>query len=606
MFTADILPIPRVEVRPTPDLRWSAAVPVDGGGGRGCITARTSAPSAFARSDGVGWVCGGARLDDRDSAARRRKSDVHELLHLYAAGGLERIAGLSGSYGVVIWDERTHSLHAIRDPLGVAPLYYRLRNRMLAVADWTGALASEQQLDKHFIAAFIATGEPAPDRTVWRDVEVVPPGTILTWHRGTLTRRTYWSAETFMQRAARPPDPEAPSRFRALVTKAVSHHLDGDGRTWAHLSGGHDSSAVVSTAGVLGRDDASQRLGGTLTLVDSIGSGDESLFVDAVLRAYPFRNERVQDMWPWQDDGLPPPVTSDPTRDFSFYARHRACGQKMRSHGATAVLSGVGPDLYLPFSDVRASDMLWSGQVGAAVRFTFEWAVANGVSFWGTLGKNVCVPLVPRRMRVWYHERRIAAPEWLRPQFADEYGFAEHVVRRHVHLAPPGHLLASLVADRLQGVAASLQDWMVSDGIEVRHPLMYRPLVEYGLQLAHAELADANAPKRILRRAMEGIVPELVLARRSKGSLMLPRACWAFGRERRRLEEILHGSHLAALGVIEPARVLDTLDRAASGRVGDDALHVYCALSLDSWLLARAGRYHPHVSVKPQQQKECV
>lgn len=600
MFTAEIAASPSASPL-TPEWRWSARVPADGGGG--WITARVSAPSAFARSEGIAWICGEGRLDDRDAAVPDGTSDLERLLHAYVASGLEGMTRLNGSYGVVVWDERTHSLHAVRDPLGVSPLYYRLRNGMIAVGDRTERLSPEGELDRHFISAFIATGESPPGHTVWRHVEVVPTGTVLTWHRSRLTRYSYWSAEAFMQSARVTLDPEAPSRFRALVKNAVSRQLDDECRTWAHLSGGHDSSTVVSTAAALGRAEGAKRLGGTVTLVDSIGSGDESFYVDAVLRAYPLRNERIRDMWPWQDDGLPPPVTSDPTRDFPFYARDRECSGRMRSYGATAVLSGIGPDLYLPFTDLRASDMLWSGQVGAGVRFMFDWAVAQDVSFWATLRKNACAPLVPRKLRSWYHGRRIFAPEWLRPEFAREHGFAEHLVRRHVHLARPGHLLASLVADRLQGVASSLQGWMAGEGVEVRHPLMYRPLVEEALQLAHSEFADA-APKRVLRLAMEGIVPQPVLGRRSKGSLMLPRACWAFRRERARLEEVLRRSVLADLGVIEPALVLETIDRAASGRIGDDALHVYCALSMETWLLTRADRYPPPRSPKQREQEE--
>ena len=94
------------------------------------------------------------------------------------------------------------------------------------------------------------------------------------------------------------------------------------------------------------------------------------------------------------------------------------------------------------------------------------------------------------------------------------------------------------------------------------------------------------------------------MGRRATRSLRLPRASWAFRRERARLEEALRRSVLADLGVIEPALVLETIDRAASGRIGDDALHVYCALSMETWLLTRADRYPPPRSPKQREQEE--
>jgi hypothetical protein len=74
-------------------------------------------------------------------------------------------------------------------------------------------------------------------------------------------------------------------------------------RFWTDLSGGHDSSSVASIGGWLRRKYNQVNLGGTVTFVDSIGEGDESEFVAAVLKEYALDSITIVDACPWDTDG---------------------------------------------------------------------------------------------------------------------------------------------------------------------------------------------------------------------------------------------------------------------------------------------------------------
>jgi hypothetical protein len=85
--------------------------------------------------------------------------------------------------------------------------------------------------------------------------------------------------------------------------------------------------------------------------------------------------------------------------------------------------------------------------------------------------------------------------------------------------------------------------------------------------------------------------------------------CWAFSRERERVVQILEDSVLSNSGVIEPRLAITALDRAAAGQTVQDAQWLYNALSLDTWLLVRAGRYRTaraDSSVVNREQRRCV
>src|SRR5207245_5724067 len=58
--------------------------------------------------------------------------------------------------------------------------------------------------------------------------------------------------------------------------------------------------------------------------------------------------------------------------------------------------------------------------------------------------------------------------------------------------------------------------------IETRHPYLDADLVELALRAPEEQLVSAGERKRILRRSIAGLVPEAVLARRSKIGLQTP------------------------------------------------------------------------------------
>jgi hypothetical protein len=146
---------------------------------------------------------------------------------------------------------------------------------------------------------------------------------------------------------------------------------------------------------------------------------------------------------------------------------------------------------------------------------------------------------------------------------------------------------------RMLSRLSQLPNWLpaLSDPrrIDVRHPFLSLPLIEFTLRLPYHLRTDAYKSKPILRAAVAGILPEIVRRRITKGGLMEPRICWAFRRERVFLERLLSGSTLADLGCIEPKKVIEALDRSAAG-VGRETKFLYAMLSLETWFSVRSGR----------------
>ena len=123
----------------------------------------------------------------------------------------------------------------------------------------------------------------------------------------------------------------------------------------------------------------------------------------------------------------------------------------------------------------------------------------------------------------------------------------------------------------------------------MKHPLLHQPLLKFVLNLPYHLRTDAYHTKPLLRVAMRGVLPEEVRLRATKGSMLTPRLCWSFAKERPLLTQLLKAPVLGDLGCIEPKHLLAAVDAAADGRRQDVGL-LYAALSLETWMSMRSGR----------------
>lgn len=543
-------------------------------------------------------IVGRARLEtaaDGASGGHHLEASVdgrHDLTRVAEACRHGRFAALkllTGAFGVVIWDPIARTLAAVRDPLGLAPLYYSTRGDGIYFSDRPDIFPERSTFDLDAIAAFIGTGGAADRGTIWSGVLPVPAGCMLSWAHGQVRCERYWSADAIRQDAALDAE-QAGREFGRLFRDAVLASLEPGQRTWADLSGGLDSSSVVAAAATYGEARGDRTLGGTVTYTDALG-GDESRFVDAVLNRFPLRNVRLGDAWPWFDDGAPPPETPQPSRDYAFYARDRQVAGLLRREGATTLLSGVGPDSYMPFATSHIPDLLAGGRVREAGHEAFQWAYVRGQSIWRVLLQDVLLLYAPARVQTWWTCRQQPMPRWLRRDFARRHGLAEHWVSRTICRGRPGRMSQARIASDLSRVSAGLLAWRVLPGITLRHPFLSRPLVECCLRLPDTVRTSIGRSKPVLRTAMRTMLPAEVLGRQcTKGTMLAPRICWAFRKERARLSSLLASSMLADLGCVEPKAMMADLDTFASG-TGDQVTSLYTALSLETWLSTRTGRY---------------
>ncbi len=176
----------------------------------------------------------------------RGTGDSPLIPHAYEEWGLDFPTHLDGMFAIALWDRAAERLVLVRDRLGKKPLLYaRLPDGSLAFASETKALlrlpALPRELDLQQLDAFLAL-QYVP-RSGLKAVEKVPPGSLVVAEGGTVRSERYWRPRPAAGTAS---DGEWVERVRSEVTAAVRRRLVSDVPLGALLSGGLDSSIVVS------------------------------------------------------------------------------------------------------------------------------------------------------------------------------------------------------------------------------------------------------------------------------------------------------------------------------------------------------------------------
>ena len=176
------------------------------------------------------------------------QSDTEVILASYAEWGTSCLDRFRGMFAFAIWDAEKSCVFAARDLFGEKPLYYALlSDGTLVIGSEIRALVASglfsPNLDLSAVDAYLALGYIPPDRTIYKNVQVLPPGHWLKYDSNQVTRRQYWKPRFRTEKICLE---EAAARLRELVAQAVRRQMVADVPVGAFLSGGLDSSTIVA------------------------------------------------------------------------------------------------------------------------------------------------------------------------------------------------------------------------------------------------------------------------------------------------------------------------------------------------------------------------
>jgi asparagine synthase (glutamine-hydrolysing) len=483
----------------------------------------------------------------------RSRTDTEAIVHAYEEYGLEFASHLNGMFALAIWDERRRRLVLARDRLGLKPLYYSLTEGRLRFASEIKALLADpampRTLNRQGLIELLGFEfVPAP-ATLFAEVRKLLPGCLLTLERGRVRISRYWSLEER-------PVQGSEEALLELIERACIEHTMSDVPLGAFLSGGIDSSTVVSflsrsmPAGVqtfaLGyRDSSYSELPYARLVAEHFHTRHTELLVRPV-------DAQAIERSVWHLD--------EPTTDPSNLPFMLICAEARRY--VKVCLSGDGGDeLLMGYDRFRASKAnAWLERAPLPLRSQLYRAVVAAVPD-NELKKglrNVVKRFLQgallsadgEHLRWQYFTdpkqiRELFDPEFLRE--LDTRAFSP--VSRWSSSAPRERgrreqfiELNTVLPD---SVLMKVDKMSMACGLEVRPPFLDHRLVEYCYSLPTALKLRGLTTKWLLKRAMRERLPPGIAAR-SKQGFSIPMKNWLRGELAALTRDEVFGSHLIA------------------------------------------------------------
>lgn len=472
------------------------------------------------------------RIDEREELARQlgggQASDTELVARAYRRWGDDMPFRLVGDFALAVWDRHERRLLLARDPFGSRPLFYAQGpGSTLTWASNVSALRAvaslDDALDEDWVASYLA-GVIAADRSPFRAVRALAPGHLLVADpdRG-IHLRSFWPGALEAVRLA--DDGEYEERFTALFSEAVASRLRSCGPVFAELSGGLDSSSIVCLADRImrWRGDDPAGLQTVSFVFDEATSSDEREFIDAVAAQTDRPAHRFGDRQSLLFDGGGPARFEVPTTLSTFLPRHLLLADAMRRAGARVLLSGIGGD-DVTISQVEAplhlAELAQLGQFRALGRELAAWQQELGTPLAQLVLEGVILPLLPGRLGTRWRPAEWPVAAWADGSFARRTGLEE---RSRPRPGPAERHLPPVVAMRVAALRATVAQQVAPRyveaealGREIRYPFLDRSLVEFCLGLPGDQLVRSLETRSVHRRALTGILPQVVAERRDK------------------------------------------------------------------------------------------
>ena len=509
-----------------------------------------------------------AELQNRLDCSCRRDTDIHVVASTWERQGTHCFEDLIGDWALCIFNHFDRSLVLAKDFLGARPLYYFRRDGFVA---WSSLLEPLIALSDHrlafcdeYLAGWLA-GFPEAHLTPYQEIRSVPPASFVRITNQATKIERYWDFPARPIRLQR--DAEYEERFRALFFNSVKRRLRSNSPVLAELSGGMDSSAIVCAADRLTTEEGAPPVETVSFFDDSEPNWNERPFFTAVetqRHHTGFHLEVASDgrFLPERDGSFP--VT--PARGAHPSESQERFSQFLSKGGFRVLLSGIGGDEFtggVPTGIPELADLLVSGNLRVFVRTAFLWSLASRKPFW----QVVCSVLRSFLPRISDSRSRTAWPmPWVRPSFLQRNQQTLKTLATRFHWRGPSPTfqanLHALDGIRRQIACAELPP---ATSFEKRYPFLDRDLLQFLFNVPRDQLVRPNQRRSLLRRALRGIVPDVVLNRPRK-AFVVTSLLKTIATDWTRIEQLVGQMSLEARGVIDSEALRQTLEQARSGQ----------------------------------------
>jgi asparagine synthase (glutamine-hydrolysing) len=459
---------------------------------------------------------------------------VARLFDRWGERAFERILGV---FAIIVMDLQDRRLICARDHMGLRVLHYHRSSERFAVATIPEALFAlswvPRTLNKDKIGDALINCGVNGETTYYQGIYRVLPGSVVRVDAAGLSKHQFWDPEKIGDVRFKS-DRDYVEAFQERLNAAVAVRLRSLRAPCATITGGLDSSSIALIAADMLAANGNKL--DTFTAVPEAGFTkeetrgsyyDETPYVRQIAEAnanivphfVPPTNgpilEQIFELVRVQ--GAPPAGVFNGLWVMDILAAARSAGHHVMLTGEMGNLT-----------------MSWDGfQLLAELLLTGRWwrlfsEIRSSGDRWRFMLRSLTIaPIIPAALfRQYKRWRRGGRPPWhefsaIHPEFAAQSGVVARAAREYLPFdAPPprdGRLARILSFHSYCDTADWYAKLRANFGIDVRTPAFDRRLVEFCIGIPQDQYLRKGHDRWLIRRAMQGRLPDVVLANKKKG-----------------------------------------------------------------------------------------
>jgi asparagine synthase (glutamine-hydrolysing) len=517
---------------------------------------------------------------ERAGYSFRTKSDTEVILTAYQQWGEDCQLKFNGMWALAIWDRQDHKLFISRDRFGVKPLIYYFDEKHFAFASEMKAFLALDWFHPQFDPAMVALALTnarlieGDERCLVHGLRHLPGGHCLTLRDGEGPKiRRWWNTLEHLESVPQKYDDQV-ARFRELFLDACRIRMRSDVPIGTALSGGLDSSSILcSMTHIRNTTNASDRIAPEwqkafiMTYPGAVI--DERVYADEVIRktgVTPIYCTGASELYLDHFDDILFQYEEVSDIHLGPWLVHK----KQRENGVVVTIDGHGGDEVLGgypwYITAALKDSISHVSPGRALDLVH---IMQGLELFPPNQFYIrSAQALFSKMRKENHGA------WLLQRAAN---FTSPAYQHDLQLIKDRDaLFQSLYVDfHFTQLPTNLRDFdrlSMAHGVEVRSPFMDWRLVCFLFSLPSSTKIGSGFTKRLLRDALQGILPESIRTRTRKLGFPNLTEAWTSARAQYFMREAVHSADFQQCGIWDGKRIAEDFSIATT-RQDNEKLH---------------------------------
>lgn len=485
-------------------------------------------------------------------------TDTEVILKAYARWGTACLERFRGMFAVALWDARLHQLFLARDQMGIKPLYYAQAGSYFLFASEVRTLLGtglvQRRIDSAGLCNYLTFGSAYDPLTLVDGVRALPAGHCGTWNCGKFAISRYWDLLAGNEEEFSPGPCGGlltPGELKTLIEESIRSQLVSDVPVGIFLSGGIDSSALVS---VVSRGGVKPS---TFSVVFREREYSEAQYSKAIAERFHTDHHEItvsqSDVLTAVPDALR--AMDLPTMDGvnTFFV-----SRETRQAGVKVVLSGLGGDeVFAGYSSFRTVPRMErsfnllnnlptvarrvAGKAYQALSPDSDQNRKLASLILG--GDSVLHPYFIARMLFTSRQNKQLLQKQEEETWAVAMAAQSEHLRRSDRMDPINRVSYLELRCYMLNTLLRDADFMsMSQGLEVRVPLLDHKLAKTVMDLPGSRKLGST-PKKLLVEALNNSLPDQVVHRHKRG-FTLPFEHWMRQELRAKIEPVLTAKHV--------------------------------------------------------------